>query len=192
MIIGDAHWREIVAAAWPYSPVDDLAAYRATESALADYLGFRIEPRSLLTDARARYRAIAKPAKELVTALHVSRRHLPRTAPDPLPDIQATLRILSWAEASLELTEVLLGARRGRRSPEREFLLWRLALVWQKEFRGKLAISTAAGGGPPGGPFIRFIKTTTREVIDPPLSPDAIRNFVRRERRAKGLSTRRK
>ncbi len=187
MIIDDARWSEIVAAAHPYRP--DAGARRKLDAVLSAYPGLRRNPEEIRQD-RDSWRRILDRIEKLTPEL-VGRfereRHMRDLARGP--DDVVVLKILQalWAfddfaidrEAALE--QWLFHYQRTR-DPARDVWLYEgLFEIWTEHFGGYLGYSTSQKEGTRTGPLIRFLRLTTALVLDPPPTPRMLRHAIQRE-----------
>ena len=196
-VFSDERRREILAAATPHEPSPTAGA--EIERALVDYLGELIDPKKLLTE-REREKQIVDLASKLKTALYWRRRQVPWPEHDPelpLRDLQAVTS-LSWHHQQIfDDLDTLVHERERRGDPARERLMLRILDIWVDHFGGKLSVTKPTRGGAPSGPLVRFVLAATRGVLEPPISPHTISDYVdlkklgqrqrRAQRRTKGV-----
>jgi hypothetical protein len=181
-IVSDERWREILAAAAPRVP--SAAAGAEIERALAEYFGKVIDPRKLLAE-REREKKIVNLASQLKAALYSRRRQVPWPEHDPeqpLRELQAVTSVLWGHQQIFDDLDVLVHERERRSDPARALLLLRLLDIWIDDFGGKLTVTKPTSRGAPSGPLVRFVLAATRVVLEPPISPHTISDYVDRKR----------
>jgi hypothetical protein len=198
-IVSDEQWREIRATVAAREP--SATAGAEIERALADYVFAKtLVDRTRVKAERSREKEIVDLAGQLKTALYRRRRQVPWPENDseqPLRDLQAVTSVLWRHQQIFDDLDILVHERTRRSDPARALLLLRLLDIWIDHFGGKLTVTKPTGSGAPSGPLVRFMLAATRGVLEPPISPHTIPDYVdlkkrgRRqgsaERRAKGV-----
>jgi hypothetical protein len=180
-VLSDVMWKEVEQAAAPY--VGGAEARLAVESCFHEYLNLRIRPEKVLAE-RDRWQHLVDVGEQFASGLHVRLTEAPWSEYDPEQprrDFEAVKKALLNALTILEGLKLLARARQGRRNPERELLLGRLTKVWTTHFGGPLTVTNPTTGvGPPSGPLVRFLVTTTKHVLPEPLNPHIVGDFLDR------------
>ena len=198
-VLTDEQWSAVLAAAEPQTPSDPVQARIEVEECLTDFIGLCHFNAADLKWWREKWQRVDELADELGRTLHEIKRRSPWGSFSQVQrDIVSLKPLRERAPALVEGFAMTVHAWAGKQNPIREWLYWRLMGVWTSAFHGRLVIATSSAGVP-GGPLVRFLCTATefglelagehlapRLIKGGPLSVDAVRDAIRRERRRRG------
>jgi hypothetical protein len=181
--VTDEIWAAIFDAAKPHTP-DDQAIYKLDDAihefGVAEALSFTSKQ---LISARKSLRKIAKQADEHARELmNIRYRGLMLWDDDTQDALLSARRVQRLCQEKVAALDDLLRSRKGQHHPGQQRLLDEMFNIWLAHFGGELASSVPRGGGPPGGPLIRFISVVFR-IFAEPTAPDTLRTAIREARR---------